>query len=253
MIWHHGTPNIGLPPEPLFDIRPVSASAGSPTTGRGTAARHRTREGRRVGGLGHRPVADALGIDRFAVMGHSGGGPHGSRALRCWAIGCWRGERRGPGALRRRGARLVRGHGGVECRIAARRGRGRACEGTVRGRQPRGSRTSSRPTGPRSWAVVVVRSGGRAGDGRRAGAADRRRPRLRLAVGLRPAGQITAPTLFVHGGSDRMVPCGHGEWLVAEVKCGGWCGEGACSILGVAGCGGPRVVSGLDVWATGCW
>jgi hypothetical protein len=34
VFWHHGTPNIGAPPEPLSHPRPGSVSAGCPTTGR---------------------------------------------------------------------------------------------------------------------------------------------------------------------------------------------------------------------------
>ncbi len=84
VFWHHGTPNIGAPPEPLFPaaarlgIRWVSYDrpehgGSNPNPGRdvASAAAHVSS------------VADALGIDRFAVMGHSGGGPH---ALACGAL-----------------------------------------------------------------------------------------------------------------------------------------------------------------------
>jgi pimeloyl-ACP methyl ester carboxylesterase len=84
VFWHHGTPNIGAPPEPLFaaaeelGIRWVSYDrpgygGSSPRPGRdvASAAAHVAS------------IADALGIDRFAVMGHSGGGPH---ALACAAL-----------------------------------------------------------------------------------------------------------------------------------------------------------------------
>jgi pimeloyl-ACP methyl ester carboxylesterase len=77
VLWHHGTPNIGAPPKPLFaaadrlGIRWISYDrpgyGGSPRT-----------PGRTVGTAGTwaTTVADALGIERFAVMGHSGGGSH---------------------------------------------------------------------------------------------------------------------------------------------------------------------------------
>ncbi|MFC6083190.1 alpha/beta fold hydrolase [Sphaerisporangium aureirubrum] len=84
VLWHHGTPNIGAPPVPLFPaaerlgIRWVSYDrpgygGSSPRQDRGvaTAATYAA------------VVADALGIGRFAVMGHSGGGTH---ALACAAL-----------------------------------------------------------------------------------------------------------------------------------------------------------------------
>lgn len=84
VAWHHGTPNIGLPPEPLF---PASEPLGirwisydRPGYGGSTA-----RPGRDVASAASdtAAVADALGIGSFAVMGHSGGGPH---ALACAAL-----------------------------------------------------------------------------------------------------------------------------------------------------------------------
>ena len=84
VVWHHGTPNIGAPPVPLFatadelGIRWVSYDRpgygpSTPRPGRdfASAADDVAR------------VTDALGIDRFATMGHSGGGPH---ALACGAL-----------------------------------------------------------------------------------------------------------------------------------------------------------------------
>jgi pimeloyl-ACP methyl ester carboxylesterase len=84
VFWHHGTPNIGAPPEPLFaaaarlGIRWVSYDR--PGYGRSTPY-----PGREVASAAAYvcTIADALGIDRFAVMGHSGGAPH---ALACAAL-----------------------------------------------------------------------------------------------------------------------------------------------------------------------
>jgi pimeloyl-ACP methyl ester carboxylesterase len=84
LFWHHGTPNTGVPPEPLFEaserlgIRWVSwdrpgYGASTPAPGRDVASAATYAEA----------VADALGIGRFAVMGHSGGAPH---ALACGAL-----------------------------------------------------------------------------------------------------------------------------------------------------------------------
>ena len=84
VFWHHGTPNIGAPPVPLFEpgdrlgIRWVSYDR--PGYGGSTP-----RPGRDVASAAAdvAAVADALGVDRFAVLGHSGGGPH---ALACAAL-----------------------------------------------------------------------------------------------------------------------------------------------------------------------
>ena len=84
VFWHHGTPNIGSPPEPLFDAaarnglrwvsydRPAYGGSGS-DPGRTVAS----------AAADVAAIADALGVDRFAVLGHSGGGPH---ALACAAL-----------------------------------------------------------------------------------------------------------------------------------------------------------------------
>ena len=84
VFWHHGTPNIGAPPRPLFQdadrlgIRWVSydrpAYGGStPHPGRNVASATADVAS----------IADALGIDQFATMGHSSGGPH---ALACGGL-----------------------------------------------------------------------------------------------------------------------------------------------------------------------
>lgn len=84
VFWHHGTPNLGTPPKPLFDasrrlgLRWISydrpnygGSTPLPDRTIGSAADHVAQ------------LADHLGIERFAVMGHSGGGSHalGAAAL----------------------------------------------------------------------------------------------------------------------------------------------------------------------------
>lgn len=73
VYWHHGTPNIGAPPAPLFGSGVRWVSHSRPGYGASTA-----RPGRDVASVAadSAAVADALGVGRFAVMGHSGGGPH---------------------------------------------------------------------------------------------------------------------------------------------------------------------------------
>jgi pimeloyl-ACP methyl ester carboxylesterase len=81
VFWHHGTPSTGVPPEPLFaaaaerGIRWVSHDR----PGYGGSTPHPGRDVASVAADVAR-VADAVGIDRFAVMGDSGGGAH---ALAC--------------------------------------------------------------------------------------------------------------------------------------------------------------------------
>jgi hypothetical protein len=39
VFWHHGTPNVGSPPEPLFERPLRTGCAGCPMTGPATATR----------------------------------------------------------------------------------------------------------------------------------------------------------------------------------------------------------------------
>lgn len=77
VLWHHGTPNLGAPPAPLFaaarrlGLRWIAYDR----PGYGGSAE---RPGRTVADAAQDAVAvaDALGAERFAVMGHSGGASH---------------------------------------------------------------------------------------------------------------------------------------------------------------------------------
>ena len=84
VLWHHGTPNTGAPPSPLFGAsEPLGIrwiSYDRPGYGGSTPRPDRTVASAATDAAA---VADALGVDRFAVMGHSGGGPH---ALACAAL-----------------------------------------------------------------------------------------------------------------------------------------------------------------------
>jgi pimeloyl-ACP methyl ester carboxylesterase len=84
VFWHHGSPNIGAPPEPLFAAadRLGIRWASYDRPGYGGSTPRPDRDVASAAG-DTSSVADALGIDRFAVMGHSGGGSH---ALACAAL-----------------------------------------------------------------------------------------------------------------------------------------------------------------------
>jgi len=84
VFWLHGTPNIGLPPEPLFATtdRLGLRWVGYDRPGYGGSSPHR---GRRIGSAAAdvAAVADAVGVDQFVIIGHSSGAAH---ALACAAL-----------------------------------------------------------------------------------------------------------------------------------------------------------------------
>jgi pimeloyl-ACP methyl ester carboxylesterase len=158
-------------------------------------------------------IADALGIDRFALMGHSGGGSH---ALACAAL------------LRERvlGAVVVAGMAPYHAEgLDWFEGFGQGGEAELRaaaaGRtalEKHLAESDDEPdftpedeaalAGEWTWFIDVVRpalAGGMDGfiDDDLAGVGE---------WGFDPA-DIVAPVLFLHGGRDRMVPSSHSEWL----------------------------------------
>jgi pimeloyl-ACP methyl ester carboxylesterase len=76
LTWHHGSPQTGAPLEPRSGrggarhpralVRPPSYGRSSPNPGRDVAS----------SAADVAAVADAFGVDRFAAMGASRGGPH---------------------------------------------------------------------------------------------------------------------------------------------------------------------------------
>ncbi|WP_084127410.1 alpha/beta fold hydrolase [Demequina sp. NBRC 110054] len=84
LIWHHGSPNIGEPPEPLFSLADELGirMLGFDRPGYGGSDAMPARSVADIAPLAE-AVADAAGAERFAVVGHSGGGPH---ALACAAL-----------------------------------------------------------------------------------------------------------------------------------------------------------------------
>jgi pimeloyl-ACP methyl ester carboxylesterase len=214
VFWHHGSPNIGAPPEPLFStadrlgIRWVAYDR----PGYGGSTPRPDRDVASAAGDAS-AVADALGIERFAVMGHSSGGSH---ALACAAL------------LRERvlGVVVVAGMapfcaegldwfegfglaGAAQLRAAA-AGRAALEEHLAESDDEPAFTPEDEAAlaGEWSWFIDVVRPAIAGGMG---GFVDDDLAAVG-AWGFDPA-DVVAPALFLHGGRDRVVPSAHGEWL----------------------------------------
>ncbi|MEI5101847.1 alpha/beta hydrolase [Streptomyces sp. PmtG] len=247
VFWHHGTPNIGAPPAPLF---PAAARLGirwvsydRPGYGGSTP-----RPGRSVASVADdvAHVADSLGIDRFAVMGHSGGGPH---ALACAALL----PERVLGALVVSGLAPFDAEGldwfadmadynADSLRAAVQGPEAKKRYEATAGYDPEMFTPSDHTalSGEWSWFTSV------AGPALMAGPGVLIDDDLAYVApwGFDPA-RITAPLLLLHGASDRLVPTSHSRWLAdhcptAELRLSP--GHGHISVLGEAGSALERLV-----------
>jgi pimeloyl-ACP methyl ester carboxylesterase len=218
VFWHHGTPNTGDPPVPLFPaaarhgIRWVSYDrpgygGSTPRPGRDVASAAADISG----------IADALGIGQFAVMGHSSGGTHAlasaallaGRVLSAVCVSAmapfgaealdWFAGMAAPGTLRA----SVRGRAAVEGYLAS----------TEFDPEQFTPADHAALSGAWSWLGDVA---GKALQGGRNGEID---DQLALVApwGFDP-GQVSVPVLFLHGGQDRIAPIAHGTWLARRIR-----------------------------------
>jgi pimeloyl-ACP methyl ester carboxylesterase len=239
VVWHHGTPNIGAPPEPLFPasdrlgIRWVSFDrpgygGSSPVPGRDIASAAAATAG----------VADALGIDRFAVMGHSGGGSH---ALACAALL----PERVLGVVSISGLAPY-GAEGIDWFAGMYAGGEANLRAAIQGRETKARYEAEAEFDPEMFipADHVALAGSWAWMNSVVGPAMEQGPGGLIdddlayvaPWGCDPA-TIAAPALIVHGEADRVVPSAHGAWLASLIPSAElWLrpGDGHISVLDAA-------------------
>ncbi|MFB8274904.1 alpha/beta fold hydrolase [Nocardia colli] len=212
LVWHHGSPQTGVLLDPLLEAANARGirllSYGRPGYGGSTRL-----PGRDVASAAHdvEQIADALGIERFAVMGASGGGPH---ALACAAEL----PVRVTGAVSLAGiapfteefdwfAGMV-APGGLKAAMNGAEARAKFAEIDEFDMDSFTSADFEALSG--EWASLGA-DAQRAGEAGSDGLVDDDVAFV-SPWGIEPSA-ITAPVLLVQGGQDRVVPPAHADWL----------------------------------------
>jgi pimeloyl-ACP methyl ester carboxylesterase len=219
VFWHHGTPQTGLPPDPLLDTPGIRwVGYDRPAYGGSTRLPGRTAASAAADVAA---IADALGIERFAVVGSSGGGPP---ALGCAALLPDRVlaavSMSGLAPFDADGLDWFAGmapSGAAELRAAA-TGREalRAHLAAHRGQEPDVFITTDIAMFDGQYGPWLINSSTQGMANGEDGFLDDDRSTV-TPWGFDPT-DIVAPVLFLHGDHDRCVPVTHSEWLAGRIR-----------------------------------
>ena len=216
VLWHHGSPQTGALPDPL---RAAAADRGIRLLcyGRPSYGGSSPHPGRSIGSAAAdvAQVVDAIGVDRFATVGASGGGPH---ALACAALlpDCVIAvvSLGGPAPY----TTDFDWYGGM---VAPQGPRAAADGRETRARYAEVEEFDEDSFTPADYGAL---EGAWASLGADAGRAGRAGPDGLIdddVALMTPWGfdvtQIETPVLLVHGGEDRVIPVSHSEWLVRRL------------------------------------
>jgi pimeloyl-ACP methyl ester carboxylesterase len=221
LFWLHGSPNVGSPPEPLFDAAAGNGlrwvSYDRPGYGGSSPDPDRTVASAAADVAA---IADALGLARFAVLGHSGGGPH---ALACAALAPDRVI-----AAVSESAPAPYDAAGLDWFAGLTPGLAAESRAAAVGREALEEHWKhAEPEAMEEFftdADIAALGGSWAWVGRVAGEAIEQGGSGYLEdtlAAVRPWGfavaGITVPVLLLHGAKDKMVPPAHGQWLAAHI------------------------------------